>query len=100
MKQEVEHHLAKIYHWLTWLSASLMLLGWLWHLGRDAPQNWVLNLGIGLLLLTPLLILLQLARLTIRSDKKTALYSLITIVLVGIAFLVGWWMSQVLGGQR
>jgi len=100
MKPVVERNLATSYRWLTWLSASLMLLGWLWHLWRRDTRNWVISLGIGLLLLTPLLVLLQLAGFTARSDKRTALYSLLTVVLVGIALLVGLWMSPSLGGRR
>jgi len=97
---EVRRDLAESYRWLTWLSASLMLLGWLWHLWRRDTWNWIIGVGIGLLLLTPLLILLQLAWLTNRSDKRTTFYSLLTVVLVGLAFVIGWWLSQTVGGKR
>jgi hypothetical protein len=96
---EVRRDLAESYRWLTGLSASLMLLGWLWHLWRHDSGNWVIGVGIGLLLLTPLLTLLQLACSTARTDKRTALYSLLTVVLVGIALVVGLWMSPSLGGR-
>lgn len=74
---------------LTLLSAALMLVGWLGQLGWRAKLDWLIMLGVGLLLLTPLLVLLQLAYLTRHTDRLVARYSLIVVVLVGLALVIG-----------
>ncbi len=96
MRREIENSLVGTYGRLTLLSATIMLLGWLWHLWQRDARNGIITVGIGLLLLTPLLTLAHLAYLTMRTDPLVARYSLIVLVLVGLAVLVGLWT----GGAR
>ncbi len=89
MRLEVENRLAQTYRRLSLISAIVMLIGWLWHLWRHDAQNGLILVGVGLLLLTPLLALMHLAWLVAGADRPTARYSLLTIGLVGLALLIG-----------
>jgi len=96
VRREIENSLAETYRRLTLISAAVMLIGWLWHLWRHDAQSSLITLGIGMLLLTPLLALLHLAYLTRHTDQLAARYSLIAIALVGLALIVG----LLTGGER
>jgi len=89
MRGEIEQSLAQTYRRLTYASALLMALGWVWHLIRGDQTNWLINLGIGLLLLTPLAALAHLAWLAKERDRLAARYSWIALALLGVAVLVG-----------
>jgi len=89
VRREIANRLAETYRRLTLLSAAVMLIGWLWHLWRHDAQNSVITLGIGFLLLTPLIALLHLAYLTRHTDRPVARYGLIAVALVGLALVVG-----------
>jgi hypothetical protein len=89
VRHEVENSLAESYRRLTLIGAAVMLVGWLWHLWRHDAQNALITLGIGLLLLTPLVALLHLAYLVRHTDRLVARYSVIAVVLVGLALVVG-----------
>ncbi len=77
------------YRRLTYASAGLMALGWAWHLARGDQTNWLITLGLGLLLLTPLLALAHLAWLAKPLDSLTARYSGIALLLLTLAVLIG-----------
>jgi uncharacterized membrane protein len=89
MRDEIERSLAQTYRRLTYAGALLMAAGWVWHLIRGDQMNWLINLGIGLLLLTPLAALAHLAWLAKERDRLAARYSWIALVLLGVAVLVG-----------
>lgn len=89
MRGELERSLAQTYGRLTLLSAVLMAAGWGWHLIRGDPTNWLLNAGIGVLLLTPVLALLHLAWLAREQDRLSARYSVLAVGLIGLAVAVG-----------
>lgn len=89
MRGEIEWSLAQTYRRLTYASAAVMAAGWVWHLIRGDETNWVINLGIGLLLLTPLLALAHLAVLVGARDRLAARYSWIALALLAAAVAVG-----------
>ncbi|MCX7926209.1 MAG: hypothetical protein N2554_10425 [Fimbriimonadales bacterium] len=89
MRGEIEHSLAQTYRRLTYASALVMAIGWLWHLARGDERNWVIDAGVGLLLLTPLLALAHLAWLAKERDRLAARYSWIALTLLGFAVLLG-----------
>jgi uncharacterized membrane protein len=60
-----------------------------WHVLRSDQTNWLITLGLGLLLLTPLLALAHLAWLAKPLDRLTARYSIISLILLALAVLVG-----------
>lgn len=87
--REVEQSLAITYRRLTYTSALLMALGWVWHLLRNDQTNWLITLGLGLLLLTPLLALAHLAWLAKPLDRLAARYSVIALLLLTLAVIIG-----------
>jgi uncharacterized membrane protein len=87
--REVEQSLALSYRRLTYASAALMALGWAWHVLRGDQTNWLITLGLGLLLLTPLLALAHLAWLAKPLDRLAARYSIIALLLLALAVLIG-----------
>jgi uncharacterized membrane protein len=87
--REVEQSLALSYRRLTYASAALMALGWVWHVLRGDQTNWLITLGLGLLLLTPLLALAYLAWLAKSLDRLAARYSIIALLLLALAVLIG-----------
>jgi uncharacterized membrane protein len=87
--REVEQSLALSYRRLTHASAALMALGWVWHALRGDQTNWLITLGLGLLLLTPLLALAHLAWLAKSLDRLAARYSIIALLLLALAVLIG-----------
>ncbi|MFN3689487.1 MAG: hypothetical protein ACK4UU_01025 [Fimbriimonadales bacterium] len=89
MRGEIEQSLAHTYRRLTYASALVMAVGWVWHLARGDQRNLLIDLGLGLLLLTPLLALAHLAWLARERDPLAARYSLIALLLLGVAVLVG-----------
>lgn len=89
MRGELERSLAQTYGRLTLLSAALMAAGWGWHLMRGDTTNWLLNAGIGVLLLTPVLALLHLAWLAREQDRLSARYCILAVALIGAAVGVG-----------
>lgn len=89
MRSEIEQSLAQTYRRLTYASALLMAAGWVWHLARGDTTNWLINLGLGLLLLTPLVALAHLAWLAKERDRRAARYSWMALVLLGVAVLIG-----------
>lgn len=89
MRGELERSLAQTYIRLTYTSAILMAGGWLWHLIRGDTTNWLINTGIGLLLLTPIVALVHLAWLARDWERLTARYCGIALVLVVVAVLIG-----------
>jgi uncharacterized membrane protein len=66
-----------------------MALGWAWHVLRGDQTNWLITLGLGLLLLTPLLALAHLAWLAKPLDRLAARYSIIALLLLALAVLIG-----------
>ncbi|MCS7190302.1 MAG: hypothetical protein NZ843_01725 [Fimbriimonadales bacterium] len=89
MRGEIEQTVARTYRGLTLASALLMAAGWIWHLLRGDQTNWVINAGIGLLLLTPLLALAHLAWLVRARDRVAARYSWIALALLTVAVIIG-----------
>ncbi|MCL6532705.1 MAG: hypothetical protein K6U12_05445 [Armatimonadetes bacterium] len=89
MRGELERSLAHTYGRLTLVSAVLMAVGWVWHLMRGDATNWLLNAGIGVLLLTPVLALLHLAWLVREQDRLSARYCILAVGLIGVAVGVG-----------
>ncbi|MCS7301301.1 MAG: hypothetical protein NZ556_07090 [Fimbriimonadales bacterium] len=89
MQREIEQSLAQTYRRLTYLSAALMAAGWLWHIARGDQTNWLINAGVGLLLLTPLLALAHLAWLAKGYDRLAARYAWIALALLGVAVAIG-----------
>lgn len=89
MRGEIEQSLAQTYRRLTYTSALLMAVGWVWHLMRGDETNWLINLGLGLLLLTPLAALAHLAWLAKECDRLTARYSWMALALLSVAVLLG-----------
>ncbi len=89
MRGEIEQSLAQTYRRLTYASALVMAVGWVWHLIRGDERNWLIDAGLGLLLLTPLLALAHLAWLAKERDKLAARYSWIALALLGVAVLIG-----------
>lgn len=89
MRSEIEQSLAQTYRRLTYASVLLMTVGWGWHLMRGDQTNWLINLGLGLLLLTPLAALAHLAWLAKERDRLAARYSWMALVLLGVAVLIG-----------
>ena len=87
--REIEQSLAQTYRRLTYASAVLMAVGWLWHVLRGDATNWLITLGLGLLLLTPLLALAHLAWLAKPLDRLAARYSIIALLLLALAVLIG-----------
>jgi uncharacterized membrane protein len=87
--REIEQSLALSYRRLTHASAALMAVGWVWHVLRSDQTNWLITLGLGLLLLTPLLALAHLAWLAKPMDRLAARYSIISLILLALAVLVG-----------
>lgn len=66
-----------------------MAIGWVWHLIRGDERNWLIDAGLGLLLLTPLLALAHLAWLAKERDSLAARYSWIALTLLALAVLIG-----------
>lgn len=89
VRGEIEQSLAQTYRRLTYLSALIMTIGWVWHLISGDERNWVIDMGLGLLLLTPLLALAHLAWLAKERDRLAARYSWIALALLALAVLVG-----------
>lgn len=89
MRGELERSLAQTYIRLTYASAILMASGWLWHLIRGDPSNWLIHTGIGLLLVTPIIALVHLAWLAREWERTTARYCGIALALVVAAVLIG-----------
>ncbi len=89
MRGEIEQSLAQTYRRLTYVSALVMAIGWVWHLIRGDERNWLIDAGLGLLLLTPLLALAHLAWLAKERDWLAARYSWIALALLGVAVLIG-----------
>ena len=87
--REIEQSLAQTYRRLTYASAVLMALGWVWHVLRGDQTNWLITLGLGLLLLTPLLALAHLAWLAKPMDRLAARYSVVALILLALAVLIG-----------
>ncbi len=96
MKREIDAQLVQAYRLLTLFSAGIMTLGWLAHLFRRDETNWLITLGIGLLVAVPLLVLAYLAWLTRHIERLTTRYALLALLLIGIAIGVGLWI----GAQR
>ncbi|MFQ3610215.1 MAG: hypothetical protein SNJ72_01860 [Fimbriimonadales bacterium] len=96
MRYQTEQSIAQTYRRLTYLSALLMLIGWLWHLATQEASNWMIVLGIGILLVTPLLALVHLVWLVHEQERLVARYSFITLALIAVAMAVG----LLLGGTR
>ncbi len=96
MRYEIEQSVAQTYRRLTYLSAGVMLVGWLWHLYTQDANNWMIVLGIGLLLTTPLFALVHLVWLTHEHERLVARYSFITLALIALALAVG----LLVGGSR
>ncbi|MCS7209005.1 MAG: hypothetical protein NZ874_05470 [Fimbriimonadales bacterium] len=94
VQHEMEQSLAQTYQRLTYASALLMALGWAWHLLRGDETNWLINAGVGLLLLTPLLGLAHLAWLVRERDRRAARYSWVALVLLALAVLTGLLMQR------
>lgn len=93
MKREVEARLVQAYRVLTLFSAGLMALGWLVHLFRRDETNWLITLGIGLLVAVPLLVLAYLAWLTRHNERLTTRYALLALLLIGVALGIGLWLG-------
>ncbi|MCX7993999.1 MAG: hypothetical protein N2651_10075 [Fimbriimonadales bacterium] len=89
MRGEIEQSLAQTYRRLTYASALVMAVGWIWHLIRGDRTNWLIDAGVGLLLLTPLLALAHLAWLAKERDSLAARYSWIALALLGMAVVLG-----------
>ncbi|GIV11307.1 MAG: hypothetical protein KatS3mg020_0798 [Fimbriimonadales bacterium] len=89
MQREIEQSLALTYKRLTYASAFLMAIGWAWHIVREDRGNWLIDAGLGLLLLTPLLALAHLAWLAKERDRLTSRYSWIALALLALAVLMG-----------
>lgn len=89
MRGDIERSVARTYRGLTFASALLMAAGWIWHLIRGDQTNWIINAGIGLLLLTPLLALAHLAWLAHAQDRLAARYSWIALALLTVAVAIG-----------
>ncbi len=89
VRYEIEQSIAQTYRRLTSLSALIMLVGWLWHWFTQDVNNWLIVLGVGILLTTPLLAILHLVWLTHEQERLVARYSLITLALIGVAVIVG-----------
>ncbi|GIV08284.1 MAG: hypothetical protein KatS3mg020_0830 [Fimbriimonadales bacterium] len=89
MQREIEQSLALTYKRLTYASAFLMAIGWAWHIVREDRGNWLIDTGLGLLLLTPLLALAHLAWLAKERDRLTSRYSGIALALLALAVLMG-----------
>jgi hypothetical protein len=89
MVREVEQSLALTYRRLTYTSTALMASGWVWHVLRSDQTNQLITLGLGLLLLTPLLALAHLAWLVKPFERLAARYSLFALLLLTLAVLVG-----------
>ncbi len=89
MRGEIEQSVAQTYRRLTYLSALMMAMGWAWHLMRGDERNWLIDAGLGLLLLTPLLALAHLAWLARERDRLAARYGWIALALLALAVLIG-----------
>ncbi len=87
--REIEQSLAQTYRRLTYTSAVLMAVGWVWHVLRGDQTNWLITLGLGLMLLTPLIALAHLAWLAKPLDRLAARYSIVALILLALAVLVG-----------
>lgn len=87
--REIEQSLAQTYRRLTYASAVLMAVGWVWHVLRGDATNWLITLGLGLMLLTPLIALAHLAWLAKPMDRLASRYSIIALILLALAVLVG-----------
>jgi uncharacterized membrane protein len=87
--REIEQSLAQTYRRLTYTSAVLMAVGWVWHVLRGDQTNWLITLGLGLMLLTPLIALAHLAWLAKPVERLAARYSIISLILLALAVLVG-----------
>ncbi|MDW8052621.1 MAG: hypothetical protein RMJ83_09115 [Armatimonadota bacterium] len=94
MPSNVEQALVRAYRVLTYASALLMVLGWGWHLLRKDQTNWLITVGVGVLLLTPLVALAYLGWLVRASDLRTARYSWLALVLLGAAVAIGLWIRR------
>ncbi len=92
--REIEQSLAQTYRRLTYTSAVLMAVGWVWHVLRGDQTNWLITLGLGLMLLTPLIALAHLAWLAKLLDRLAARYSIISLILLALAVLVGLLLEQ------
>lgn len=95
VRGELERSLAQTYRRLTYASALVMAVGWGWHLMRGDQRNLLIDAGLGLLLLTPLLALAHLAWLAKERDPLAARYSLLALLLLSVAVLVGVGIQQV-----
>jgi uncharacterized membrane protein len=87
--REIEQSLAQTYRRLTYTSAVLMAVGWVWHVLRGDQTNWLITLGLGLMLLTPLIALAHLAWLAKPVERLAARYSIVALILLALAVLVG-----------
>jgi predicted tellurium resistance membrane protein TerC len=87
--REIEQSLAQTYRRLTYTSAVLMAVGWVWHVLRGDQTNWLITLGLGLMLLTPLIALAHLAWLAKPVERLASRYSIISLILLALAVLVG-----------
>jgi predicted tellurium resistance membrane protein TerC len=87
--REIEQSLAQTYRRLTYTSAVLMAVGWVWHVLRGDQTNWLITLGLGLMLLTPLIALAHLAWLAKPVERLAARYSIVALILLSLAVLVG-----------
>jgi len=87
--REIEQSLAQTYRRLTYTSAVLMAVGWVWHVLRGDQTNWLITLGLGLMLLTPLIALAHLAWLAKPMERLASRYSIISLILLALAVLVG-----------
>jgi predicted tellurium resistance membrane protein TerC len=87
--REIEQSLAQTYRRLTYTSAVLMAVGWVWHVLRGDQTNWLITLGLGLMLLTPLIALAHLAWLAKPVEQLAARYSIVALILLALAVLVG-----------
>jgi uncharacterized membrane protein len=87
--RKIEQSLAQTYRRLTYTSAVLMAVGWVWHVLRGDQTNWLITLGLGLMLLTPLIALAHLAWLAKPVERLAARYSIVALILLALAVLVG-----------
>lgn len=89
VRGDLEQRLAQTYLGLTYASALLMTLGWIWHLVRGDQTNWLITVGLGGLLLTPLIALAHLSLLCRPYERLTARYGWLALALLGVAVAVG-----------
>ncbi len=86
--------MVQAYRVLTLISAGLMGVGWLVHLLIGDETNWLITLGVGLLLATPLMVIALLAWQTRYTERLTTRYALLALLLIGVAIAVGLWVSR------